>query len=235
MFGSRREDMLAKRLFVPVLVTGAALAYAHYRRRDLGGLWGNVRRYSAPSAALYDAVATATLGSFYVRVAQDVATLAPRARVLEVGSGPGRLAIKLVQLAPDSHITGVDITPAMVARATALSAKSGLADRAEFLVGDVAALPFPDAAFDVVVSTFSLHHWSRPSQGLAEIHRVLCPGGVARIYDVADWIRRLEQRGPDIAEVAQNSPFAGHGACTTRVITRLGPIPLVYLAELRRD
>ena len=73
------------------------------------------------------------------------------------------------------------------------------------------------------------------NEGIAEIFRVLGPGGVTRIYDVVDWIRRFEQGGSGITEIAQASPFAGDGETFTRSVTiRLGPIPIVYLAELRR-
>src|SRR6266545_2133551 len=147
-----------KRWLVPALVVGAALAYALYRRRDLGRLLQNVHRYSAPSVPLYDTVSTPLIGRFFTRRARELAELAPRARVLEVGSGPGRLAAKLATLAPEVRVTGLDIAPDMVARANALAARSGVTDRVSFRVGDVAALPFPDASFDVVVSTFSLHH-----------------------------------------------------------------------------
>jgi SAM-dependent methyltransferase len=129
----------------------------------------------------------------------------------------------------------VDIAPEMVERADALATSSGLAGRVEFRVGDVAALPFADASFDVVVSTLSLHHWPNPSQGLAEIYRVLRPGGIARVYDVVDWIRRFEQGGAGIGELAQASPFGDRGSWTRRTTVSLGPIPLVYLAELRRE
>jgi SAM-dependent methyltransferase len=56
--------------------------------------------------------------------------------------------------------------------------------RPEFLVGDVAALAFPDRSFDLVVSTLSMHHWADPATGLAEIGRVLRPGARALIWDV---------------------------------------------------
>jgi ubiquinone/menaquinone biosynthesis C-methylase UbiE len=52
-----------------------------------------------------------------------------------------------------------------------------------FLVGDAAALAFPDGSFDLVVSTLSMHHWADPAAGLAEIGRVLRPGGRALIWD----------------------------------------------------
>ncbi len=223
--------MLNKRWLVSALVGGMALGYARYRQCDLRHLVENVRRYSAPSAGLYDALAAPVLAGFFTWVAQDLVALDPRASVLEVGSGPGRLAVRLAALAPEILVTGVDITPEMVTRASALAAGSGLSDRVAFRVADVAALPLPDASVDVVVSTFSLHHWSDPARGLAEIYRVLRPGAVARIYDVVDWIRRFERRGPGIAELAAQSPFGGCAALST---SGLGPIPLVYRADLRR-
>jgi SAM-dependent methyltransferase len=222
---------LHKRWLVPALVGGTTLAYAHYRRGDLDRLLENLHRYSAPSAGLYDALAAPVLAGFFRRVAADLVTVDPHTDVLEVGSGPGRLAVTLAALAPEVHVTGVDITPEMVHRANALAVRSGVADRVASQLGDVGALPFADASFDVVVSTFSLHHWPDPAKGLAEIHRVLRPGDVARIYDLTDWIRRFEQGGPGIVELAGVSPF---GECAWSVTTSLGPIPLVYRADFRR-
>ena len=226
---------LGKRWLVPALVVGAVLAYSHHRRRDLGRLLENLRRYSAPNAILYDSVTAPLLSGFFTQVARDLAELAPRARVLEVGSGPGRLAMKLAGLAPDTRVTGVDISPEMVERANALAARSRVADRVRFVEGDVASLPLAEASFDAVVSTFSLHHWPSPAEGLAEIYRVLRPGGVLRIYDVADWIRRFEREGSGLAEVAGQSPFGARGEWRQGIASRLGPIPLVYRAELLKS
>lgn len=220
-------------VLVSALVVGATLAYFHYRRRDLGRRFvENFRRYSAPNATLYDAVTAPLFGGFFGRVATELAELAPSGEVLEIGSGPGRLAARLAELAPGVQLTGVDISPEMVERANSLAANSGVAGRVEFRVGDVASLPFADASFDVAVSTFSMHHWSDPPKGLEEIYRVLRPGAIALIYDVVDWIRRFEQGGPPIAELAKESPFGERGAFSHSITTRLGPIPLVYRAEL---
>lgn len=222
-----------KRGVVLGLLMGTAFAYSLFRRRDLVRLMDNFKRFSAPSAEVYDTFATPALSGFYQQIAEDLADTAPRGRVLEIGSGPGQLATKLGALAPEVYVVGIDIVPEMVERANTRAAKSGVADRVTFQVGDAAALPFPNATFDVVVSTLSLHHWANPDRGLAEIYRVLRPGGVARIYDVVDWVRQFEQGGPGIAELAQRSPFGDQGIFTLSIPIRLGPIPLVYRADLR--
>jgi SAM-dependent methyltransferase len=226
---------LRKRWLVPTMLVAAALAWRQHRRGDLERLVNNLHRYSAPNATLYDAVTAPLLRRFFRRVAGELAELAPQGRVLEVGAGPGRLAATLATLAPGVRVTGVDIAPDMVERASKLAARSGVADRVAFGVGDVAALPFGEASFDVVVSTLSAHHWPDRAGGLAELYRVLRPGGVAWIYDLADWITGFERHGPGIAELAGDSRFDGGGGYTQRVTARVGPIPLVYRAELRRE
>jgi SAM-dependent methyltransferase len=142
-------------------------------------------------AVLYDALGRLLLGQLYRRIAADVATVAPdSARVLEVGCGPGHLS---VQLAGQHRleVTGLDLDPAMIARAQANADRTGNRGgrRPSFLVGDVAALTFPDGSFDLVVSTLSMHHWADPAAGLAEIGRVLRPGGRALIWDFRPGVR----------------------------------------------
>ena len=113
-------------LIVSALVAGAAVVYSHYRRRDLDSFVENFRRYSAPNATLYDAVTAPFLGGFFGRVATDLAGVVPRGEVLEVGSGPGRLAVKLAEVAPGVQVTGVDISPEMIERAISLAANAGV-------------------------------------------------------------------------------------------------------------
>ena len=82
-------------------------------------------------------------------------------------------------------MTGLDLDPAMIARARANADRPGNGDgrRPSFLVGDVAALAFPDTSFDLVISTLSRDHWADPAAGLAEIGRVLRPGSRALVWD----------------------------------------------------
>ena len=137
------------------------------------------------NAGVYDALSRLLLGSFVKHIAADVAAVAADgARVLEAGCGPGHLSIRLARR-HGLDVTGLDLDPAMIARAQANAGHPGNGGqrRPSFLVGNAAALAFPDASFDLVVSTLSMHHWADPTAGLAEIGRVLRPGGRALIWD----------------------------------------------------
>jgi ubiquinone/menaquinone biosynthesis C-methylase UbiE len=136
-------------------------------------------------AVVYDTLSRLLLGSLVERIAADVAAVAcDGARVLEVGCGPGHLLIRLARQ-HGLEVTGLDLDPAMIARARANADRLGDGDqpRPSFLVGDGAALAFPDRSFDLVVSTLSMHHWADPTAGLAEIGRVLRPGARALAWD----------------------------------------------------
>ena len=161
-------------------------------------------------AVAYDAlIHRLVLGSLFGRIAADVAAVAPDgARVLEVGCGPGRLSILLARR-HGLDVTGLDLDPAMIERARVNAARSADGDGREpsFLVGDVAALAFPDRSFDLVVSTLSMHHWADPTAGLAEIGRVLRPGGRALMWDFRAGRVPLHGHLPDPVEQAHGSPL----------------------------
>jgi SAM-dependent methyltransferase len=176
-----------------VLLAGAAAAAFAVLRHGRHG----TRGHQVPGgilisdAIVYDKLSRLLLGSFYGRIAADVAAVAPDgARVLEVGSGPGHLSIRLARH-DGFDVTGLDLDPAMVGRARANSDRAVQSGerRPSFLVGEVAALAFPDRSFDLVVSTLSMHHWADPAAGLAEIGRVLRPGARALIWDFRPGVR----------------------------------------------
>ena len=136
-------------------------------------------------AGSYDRLSRLILGSLFRGIADDVAASTPAgAKILEIGSGPGLLSVRLAEAGFD--VTGLDLDPDMIerARANAIRAASGGTPEPTFAAGDVAHLPFPDASFDRVVSTFSMHHWSDRAAGLNEIVRVLTPTGRAYIWDL---------------------------------------------------
>ena len=212
-----------------LLVT--ATLYRNRLRAYLEEASANVRAFDLPSAGAYDALVASVLEGFYARVAAEVAAAYPGGKVLEVGSGPGRLAVRLAREAPSITLTGVDISEAMFERAARRAAGAGLTERVRFEVGDVAALPLPDREFDVVVSTLSLHHWSDPARRLAEIHRVLKPGREARIYDLAHWLWLPARGGDRLARLAAASPF---GEGDVEIVRWPGSVPAFVLLRLRR-
>jgi SAM-dependent methyltransferase len=212
-----------------MLVT--ATLYRNRLRGYLEQASANVRDFDLPSVGAYDALIGSVLVDFYARVAGEVAAAHPGGKVLEVGSGPGRLAVRLAREAPGMTLTGVDISDVMVERAARRTAGADLSERVRFEVGDVAALPLSDGEFDGVVSTLSLHHWSDPVSGLDEIYRVLKPGGEARIYDLAHWLWPPARSGDRLAQLAAASPFGGG---ELEVVRWPGSVPAFVLLRLRR-
>jgi ubiquinone/menaquinone biosynthesis C-methylase UbiE len=176
-------------------------------RKVMGGtLIGN--------AMAYDEMSRLVLGSFFGPIAVDIAAAAPDgARVLEVGCGPGHLSIRLARQ-HGLDVTGLDLDPAMIERARANVDRSVDGDerRPSFLVGDVAALPFPDESFDLVVSTMSMHHWADPTAGMAEIDRVLRPGASALIWDFRPGFQPFHGDLPDPVEHTHGAPLRVVGA-----------------------
>lgn len=216
---------------VLIAVLVATVLYRTGLRAYLKQASANVRAFDLPTAGMYDALVASVLEGFYARVADGVAAAYPRGTLLEIGSGPGRLAVRLAREVPDLAVIGVDISHAMVERAARRAAGAGLSEKVRFEVGDVGALPLSDAEFDGVVSTLSLHHWPDPVRGLSEIHRVLKPGGEARVYDLAHWLWRPAQGDDRLAQIVAESPFGGGNVETVRWP---GAVPAFVLLRLKR-
>jgi ubiquinone/menaquinone biosynthesis C-methylase UbiE len=108
----------------------------------------------------------------------DDLELRPGDRVLDVGCGPGRLALVFAQrVGSTGSVDGVDAAVEMINRASSQARKRGVA--ATFQVAFAQDLPFPDAAFDAVACTLALHHVAEDDQRIAveEMYRVLKPTG----------------------------------------------------------
>lgn len=128
------------------------------------------------------------------RFAEEILSIVSCGSVLDVGTGPGYLALEIAKRSPHLSVTGVDLSHSMVKVALKNAHDNGLSERVSFRVGNAAKLPFEEASFDFVVSTFSLHHWSKPSESFKEIHRVLKPDCKALIFDLGRDITRADRR-----------------------------------------
>jgi ubiquinone/menaquinone biosynthesis C-methylase UbiE len=116
-----------------------------------------------------------------VRRLIDMAQVGQEDTLLDVACGPGLVACPLAEVA--RHVTGLDLTPAMIEQARARQQAKGLTNLT-WLVGDAVPLPFPDATFSVVVTRYSFHHFLDPKAVLAEMVRVCRPGGRVAVIDV---------------------------------------------------
>jgi ubiquinone/menaquinone biosynthesis C-methylase UbiE len=105
-------------------------------------------------------------------------------RAIDIGCGNGALAVALVRRHPGLKVVGIDLSDEMVEVARSKASAAGLANRVAFRKGDAQRIPFPNSSFDLVVSTLSLHHWSRPKMVLDEVARVLRPGGKLALADM---------------------------------------------------
>jgi ubiquinone/menaquinone biosynthesis C-methylase UbiE len=125
-------------------------------------------------------------------------TLNVGSRYLEVGPGPGVLTVAVAREKPDAQITGVELSPDMVSVARQIVERAGLANRIRFVVGDAgdgnvfASL----GQFDLVYSTFSLHHWANPKRVIRNLTSALTDGGVLYIHDLRRvwWLRWVPVR-----------------------------------------
>jgi SAM-dependent methyltransferase len=105
---------------------------------------------------------------------------ASQALAIDVCCGPGTYTRPLA--ARVRRAIGVDLTPAMVEKARAESARAG-ATNVEFVCADVNALPFENGAVDVISCGYAVHHMADPARSIAEMVRVVRPGGRVAIMD----------------------------------------------------
>ncbi len=102
-------------------------------------------------------------------------------RVLDIGCGTGKFAARVLQRFPETQVWGLDLCPGMLGQAKERVHASG--GRLHLVQGDSERLPFADGHFDVITCSHSFHHYPNQERVVAEMHRVLKPGGRLFIID----------------------------------------------------
>jgi SAM-dependent methyltransferase len=150
-------------------------------------------------AAGYDHFVGGITGRF-VGPLLDAAAVGPGTRMLDLASGPGYAAAEGTERG--ASVVGLDVAPAMVELAARLH--PGL----DFRRGDAHELPFEDGSFDAVVGNFLILHLGRPEQAVAELVRVLRPGGrlALTVWDLPEHARLLGVFLDAVAEAGATAP-----------------------------
>jgi SAM-dependent methyltransferase len=156
--------------------------------------------------------------------------LQPAMRLLDVGCGLGDAALALAgggdhALGVDGEVVGIDVSSEMVsaARSRAAAARPGLRCRSRFVVGDALALDEPDRSFDVVRSERTLQWVARPGDAVAEMARVLRPGGLLSLIDT-DWSTFELSVGDDDLSRRVRAALRTERNRPSNVGRRLGPL-----------
>jgi len=119
------------------------------------------------------------------RVIKELA-LAPNARVLDVATGTGDLAIELAKAVPTGHVTGLDPSAEMLKIAQVKMVKRGLDARVSLVEGDAQALPQANCAIDAATIAFGIRNVPDRPRALRELARVVRPGGTIAVLELGE-------------------------------------------------
>ena len=150
----------------------------------------NTKRRYLPAAGsdwalpLYDTITRLIGADAAKRMLVDQAALRPSHRVLDIGCGTGTLALLIKHLYPDVEVVGIDPDPRALARARKKVDRAGFA--VQFDQGFSDEMPYPEASFDRVFSSFMFHHLREEDRvkTLSNVRRVLVPGGSLHLLDM---------------------------------------------------
>lgn len=117
----------------------------------------------------------------------------PLRSILDVATGTGDVAFELLRRFPDARVCGVDLSEGMltVARRKAASLPVADARRVSFEQGDSLQLPYPDHSFDMVTVAYGVRNFAHLDRGLAEMARVLRPGGTICVIELSEPVNPL--------------------------------------------
>jgi ubiquinone/menaquinone biosynthesis C-methylase UbiE len=148
-----------------------------------------------PFTRFYDRYPNRIFVKWFQRIAADVKNRGILGKILDIGTGPGRLPIEIAKQVKNAKVFGIDISDDMIKIARKNAGREGLEGRVEFKVKSANDTGFENNSIDLVVSTGMLHHLSQPIKAFNEIYRILRPGGEAWLFDGRRDATRAEFEG----------------------------------------
>lgn len=138
----------------------------------------------APRYDLMNLLMTGGCWRLWQRAFERQAGIGPGDRVLDVGCGTAELSI-LMAGRRGARVVGIDLSPGMLEVGRRKVERAGLGDRIELSEGNALDLPFADAGFDAVASAFVMRNVADLDRALAEMHRVVRPGGRLAVMELS--------------------------------------------------
>jgi ubiquinone/menaquinone biosynthesis C-methylase UbiE len=135
-------------------------------------------------ARVYDAMAHAAVNDLFVAEFLAAHGQCRGGAVLDVGTGPARIPIALCRADPRANVLGIDLARHMLDRARGNVEEAGLSDRIKLEHVDAKGVPYPDGQFEAVISNSIVHHIADPTPALAEMARLVAPGGTLFVRDL---------------------------------------------------
>jgi len=145
-----------------------------------------------PFTRFYDRYPNRMFVKWFQRIAANIKDRAISGNILDIGTGPGRLPIEIAKQVKNVKVFGIDLSEDMIRLAKRNADKEGVGDRVEFRVNSAYDTGFENNSIDLVVSTETIHHLSKPLIAFNEMYRIIRRGGEAWLFDGRKDVTRAE-------------------------------------------
>jgi len=182
-----------------------------------------------PHSRLYDFYTRVFFLKIYEQFARWIPVPKPESCILDVGAAAGYLGVALARMHSGVKVYSTDLSVDMVRLNQKVIRQNKLTRRVVAQREDAYSLSFEDNTFDLVINSFTFHHWDRPERMFSELHRVLKPGGEMFIIDGKDGFDRTEVR-----KFCKTIGFGLLGRALARIMSKLVWIDFVSLEHANR-
>ncbi len=172
--------------------------------------------FQFPHSRIYDFYTRVFFLKVYEQFARWIPVKNPKGKVLDVGAAAGYLGVALAKMYPELQVYSTDISADMVYLNKKVIHQNNLKDRVFAHREDAYNLTYEDDTFDLVINSFTFHHWDNPKRMFNEIYRVTKPGGELFIIDGKKGFDKSE-----VQDFCRTVGFGPLGKFLARIMARL--------------